>query len=216
MKLKVIAAGLLTAASLQAGATVLEFTTASSLPPGYGDNVSGPAAGYSEGLGWTPHVTLDFLPNAGYGPYSVWASGYASLSYALGHGAYNVPGEIVFTPAAGYAVSLHGFDIATWSAGSYKTDIRVWDAGGSLAAPNLFSFDQNLSPWTVYHPLTATLTANGPLHLYISNLGSTGLDNVSFSEAPAAPVPLPAAAWLLGSGLLTLWGRMRSSRRNAA
>lgn len=207
MKLKTVIFGLFTIASLPANATILTFDTTSTQLGTYGDNVSAPGVGYSEGLGFTPNVSLNFLPDAPYGQYSIWSSGYASLTNALGHGSFNVPGEIVFTPDSGYSVLLHRFDMATWSSGTYQTDIRIWDANGSRAAPNLFSFNQQLNPNIVYQPLAQSLEATGPLHLYISNLGSTGIDNISISQ-----VPVPPAIWMFGSGILGLLGLLKKQQ----
>jgi hypothetical protein len=203
MKSRLILASLLSVSALSANATILTFDGIVDLNS-YGDNVTGPGANtYQEGQGYTPNISLDFSPVIGWGPYTIWSSGYASLINALGHGSFNVPGEIMFTPSNGASVLFHGFDIATWSSGSYQTDIRIWDDNGSLIAPNLFSFNQMLQPQTVYQPLGQTLQATGVLHLYINNIGSTGIDNVSFSQTV---VPVPAAFWLFGSGLLGFLG----------
>ncbi len=204
MKSKLLLASLLSLSAMTANATILTFSnTNSQLPANYGDYVSEPGAfSYPEGNGYTPNVSLDFLPNS-LGPYSIYSGGYASLTDALGHGNFNVSGEIVFTPNNGASVLLHGFDMATWSSGSYQTDIRIWDVNGSLANPNLFNFNQLLLPQTIYQPLGQTLQATGALHLYINNLGSTGIDNISFSQTP---VPVPAAVWLFGSALLGFLG----------
>jgi hypothetical protein len=200
-----------------AQASILTFDTpTSALNAGYGNNISsttGPS-GSSYGVGpegFTPNVTVSFLPQNTQTPFSVWGSGYASLTNALGHSSFNIPGILVFTPEPTYAVTLYSFDIATWVSGSYSTDIWIWDNAGSFAAPNLFSQTQTLSPSTVYSPLNAPVTAAGPLNLYVSNIGSTGLDNVRFGQAV---VPLPAALWLFGPALALLGAvGLRTRRR---
>ena len=115
----------------------------------YGDNVSQAVVGgvtYLQGDGFTPNVALTFSPDPSFGQYSLYSSGYATLTDALGHGSFNVPGEIIFTPSSGVQVTLRGFDIATWSSGTYQTNIGIWDDAGSRAAPNLFTFNQLLNP----------------------------------------------------------------------
>lgn len=210
--------------SAPAKATVLTFDIGSNfngtpIPSGYGDNVDqAVVAGvtYLEGSGWTPDIVVDFLSD--FGSYSHWMSGYAYtaqgvtlLPHALGHSSFNVPGEIVFTPSSGKRVFLVDFDIGTWLQGSYFTDIRVWDDLGTRANPNLFMFTATLNPGIVYSPLTQTLAADGSLHLYINNLGSTGIDNIHFTQN--ASVPLPAGVWLLGTALAGLLGTSRRSMR---
>jgi hypothetical protein len=201
-----VALGLALAAPLAAQATVLTFTETTFGLGGiatYGDRVAGsPQAGaaYGEGLGWTPGVVLNF-DTLGKGPVSQWSSGYASLAGALGHGNFDVPFDLQFTPDAGLQVTLQGFDIATWLGASYQTRIRIWDDAGSLDAPNLLNFNALLAPGTVYRPLAGPVTATGTLHLSLSNLGSTGLDNIHFTQAP---VPEPQSWLLMGLGLAGL------------
>ncbi len=182
----------------------------------YGDNVNQAVVGgitYLEGNGFTPNVALTFAPDTPFGQYSLWSTGYAGLLNALGHGSFNVPGEIIFTPGNGFQVTLRGFDIATWSSGSYQTNIRIWDDNGSRANPNLFTFNQLLSPQTVYQPLSAPVTAVGALHLYINNLGSTGIDNVNFTQAAVVPEPETTAMLLAGLGIVGAVARRRRSRQ---
>ncbi|MCV2354624.1 PEP-CTERM sorting domain-containing protein [Paucibacter sp. B2R-40] len=194
---------------LSAQATVLPFTStfgAGGLAT-YGDRIVGSpqdGASYFEGAGWTPNVELVFTTLNASGLASLWSSGYASLLGALGHGAFNVPYQIDFVPDAGWNITLQGFDIATWSSGTYPTDIRIWDDKGSFAQPNLLSFASALNPQTVYQPLSAPVAGTGTVHLYLNNLGSTGLDNIAFTQSP---VPEPAALLLISAGLAAFWAR---------
>jgi len=59
-------------------------------------------------------------------------------------------------------------------------------------------------------PLNNSLLATGSLHIFINNIGSTGIDNLNFAQVA---VPMLAALWLFGSGLLGLIG---VARKNAA
>lgn len=217
MRRLVIAFAVLVASGLEAHATILTFDFTSGLvPAGYGDNVGNPSAGgftYLEGVGFTPSVTVAFVPDAPYGAHSVYQSGYASdptlgtlLPFALGHGSFDVPSEIILTPASGVQVVLHGFDLGTWFSGSYATEVRIWDDNGSRASPNLFSYSEILGPGVVYSPLTGAITATGALHIFISNLGSTGLDNLHFSQVPEANAMV---LLLVGAGATLLTRRRR-------
>lgn len=193
-------------------ATVLPFNESGFGSGGlavYGDRVTAPTqsgATYLVGQGWTPNIELNFVSLGGFGPVSVWSFGYASLQNALGHGNFNVPFRLEFVADPGWLVTLHGFDLATWSNTGYQTDIRIWDDNGSFTAPNLFSLNTFFAHSTVYQPLPAPVTGVGTLNFYISNIGSTGLDNISFSQSV---IPEPAAASLLVPAVVALTRRSR-------
>lgn len=121
-----------------------------------------------------------------------------------------MPFELVFTADPGYQVTLNSFDIAGWDGGDYQTQFAIFDDNGSLASPNLFSADLLVPGANTISPLTSPLMASGALHLYISNIGSTGIDNINFDQTPAASppttVPLPGTLWLFGCALFGLHG----------
>lgn len=207
-RLAVVAVAALAAPA--ARATILPFTSfGTGGVNAYGDRVVSPTQGgttYLEGLGWTPNVTLDFVTLNGFGGVSLWSSGYASLSSALGHGSFNVPFRLGLVADPGWLVTLHGFDIATWLRTAYQRDIRIWDDNGRFGQPNLFALDSLLAAQTVYQPLTSSVTGVGTVRLYVSNLGSTGLDNISFSQSP---IPEPASLSLLVPAAMLLRRRGR-------
>jgi hypothetical protein len=105
-------------------------------------------------------------------------------------------------------------DFANYSVLANASPNPVWN---STTASVLYSFTQNLSSITalnnqaaVYFRLidNSTIAANG------GAVGTAGTDRVdNFNISGTSVVPLPAAVWLLGSGLLGLGGltRRRSS-----
>ena len=204
-------------------ATVLTFdsTFGTGGIAAYGDRVSATSQGgatYGAASGWTPNVTLDFNTQQGYGPPSLWSAGYggnSSLNWALGHGNYDVPFELVLTPDAGYEVRLETFSYATWSSGTYRTGIRVWDDLGSFDAPNLFSMNLRLLPNQSFgSPSLAGKSTQGAVHFHLSNLGSVGIDNLVFSQTAGA-VPEPHTLALAALGLVGLASGSQRRRRAA-
>jgi hypothetical protein len=104
-------------------------------------------------------------------------------------------------------------DFANYSVLANASPNPVWN---SSTASALYSFSQNLSSVTalnnqatVYFRLvdTSAVSAGG------GTVGTAGTDRVDNFSVSTAVVPLPAAVWLLGSGLLGLGGltRRRSS-----
>jgi hypothetical protein len=65
-----------------------------------------------------------------------------------------------------------------------------------------------------YDSLIIDIVTNPALTAYQHSLDSTGQDGGSFTLS--APVPVPAAFWLFGSGLLVLLGRFRVADKGAS
>lgn len=198
--------GLATAAAVQA--TRLNFDTYNGAT--YGDRVAAFGLGYGSEGGATPNITLDFLPEGGRA-FSVYSGGYATLQNALGHTSYNVPGQVRFTPDAGWDVVLQGFDIAAWSQASYADSrIRIVDGGGTTRYDSgLFTFGPN----TVLHLAPASIRSSGPLTVFVNDFGDLGIDNVVFSQVSSVP-ELPSLALLL-AGLGLVGARRRLQRTPA-
>lgn len=197
--------GLAAGAAVQA--TQLNFDTYNGAT--YGDRVSAFGLGHGSEGGPTPNITLDFLPEGGR-PFSVYAGGYATLQNALGHNNYDVPGQVRFTPDAGWDVVLQGFDIAGWSQASHANSrIRIVDGDGTTRDDSgLFSFGPN----TVLHLAPAPIRSRGPLTLFVNDFGDLGLDNVVFSQVASVPEAPPLALLLAGLGMLGLVHTRRARR----
>lgn len=138
----------------------------------------------------------------GLAPVSYWGSGYETL----GHVAFtdtNAQLSILFNPAPGFSVTILGFDIAPYLNRVTNTSVRVVDAAG----PALLFLDEPTplstagvtsytGPWT---------SASGIEILLGPDAWDVGISNIAFEiNAVSAPIPLPAAVWLLGGALIGL------------
>jgi len=99
--------------------------------------------------------------------------------------------------------SLDFFDIEVEEADMAASQIRLFD-----------EFDNEILPGTFFVPNTGGDNQwnqlifgdiGGVSRLEVNMAGSGAIDNLTY-------VPVPAAAWLFGSGLLGLWGLRRRSR----
>jgi hypothetical protein len=119
--------------------------------------------------------------------------------------AYSTDG-IAFTTAANYSVLANASPNQTWNA---TTAIAAYTFTQSLAAIDLLE-NQAL----VYFRLidNSTTSANGGT---VAAGGTNRVDNFAVSATAAAPVPLPAAVWLLGSALFGMAGVRRLGHKAA-
>jgi hypothetical protein len=194
MLAKLISFGLVLGLAAFAEATVLTFDIGGGftlIPADYGDRVvstSQGGHGYGAGSGYTPNVVLDYAASTS--SFAVYPTGYASLTNAMGHPQFNIPGELRLVPDAGYRVRLNSFSVAAWASSTYTADIRIWDDNGSFASPNLFGGSVLVPAGTVVNPLPAPVVGQGTVHLYSNIWGSIGLDNVDFNQLQAPQVPV--------------------------
>ena len=205
--------------SATTNASILTFDGFSGeIPDDYGDRITTTAdsvTGYEYGMGngFTPNITVGYFPDpvaSGGQPFGRFPSGYGDLVNALGHGNYNVPGEVVLTPDAGFQVMLNSFDIAGWTTGTYVSQIRVLNQSDTILFDSgVIDINSSSTPRHLTFP-SESIVSSEPLRIEIHDLGNLGLDNVNFDQAV---VPIPEAVWLFGSGLLGLVG---IARRNHA
>jgi hypothetical protein len=121
----------------------------------------------------------------------------------------NSRAEIFIKPLNGQAVSLHSFDLGAWLDGQINSQFTILD--GALNV--LFESGPltiGIQPENLHNQFNFTdLTSNDGIRIqWGPSAFNVGIDNIHFT---VAPVPLPAPAWLLSGGLLTLAARRRRS-----
>ena len=79
----------------------------------------------------------------------------------------------------------------------------AFDAGGNLFTVDTFPPDEL---WTI-NPATGSLISSVPLTFSGTGSTITGIEGIAF-----APIPIPASAWLFGSGLLGLISILRRKK----
>lgn len=171
----------------------------------YGDNVTSATMGafsYGSAEGFTPNVTVAYgntMP-------ALWTTGYGNLSNVLfededGTGVLN----ITLTAAPGFFVSLHSFDLATYT--------TTFGADPTIASVKVFD-STDTAVFTLSNPVisrtTRTMLTFGPLsdtalriEVDARNLGNNNddisVDNITISQYTA--VPEPATLVWAGSAL---------------
>jgi len=108
------------------------------------------------------------------------------------------------------------FDLGDYYAAGFQN--ASLSVGINGAIPQIFNnvYQSGLMDWErksitwVADSTSASFTFLGVANGLLSNDAGIGLDNVTFEEL--APVPVPAAAWLFGSGLMGLFGMARRAK----
>ncbi len=206
-----------------ANATVLTFDIGNAdnvpLPQDYGDQVTSTTMGsYSYGVagGFTPNVNVTYFDADG-NDLTRWTTGYNELVNVIENEIDGAVGYgITFTADPGFEVSLASLDMGNWGAAITVPGLSITDGGGAVlySVANI-ALPGNSDPSIAFNFPTAVQASTLNLYINTNGLGGSsdnvGLDNIQFSQVSA--VPVPAAAWLFGSGLLGLIGMAR--RRKA-
>lgn len=198
-----------------ASATVLTFDLASTtgdigLPLGYGDRVTATTMGdflYGAAGGFTPNVEVQYAPTL-----TRWSTGYNELINVIENEADGDNGySVTFTADAGFNVLLSSLNMGNWGAAISVPGMTVTDGNGNiLFSESNIALDVSTSPTSRFFNFGNNVVAN-QLIIQIDTTGlggnsdNVGLDNIQFSQV----VPVPAAVWLFGSGLLGLVGVSR-------
>ncbi len=212
------------AASLLCGsasATVLTFDIAGAgngllMPQDYGDNVTATTMGnfsYGSAGGFTPNVTVSYASDSGQ-ELRFWSTNYNDLINVVENEVDGDTGySLTFTADSGFDVVLDSMNMGNWGATITVPGITVTDGGGStLFSATNFLLPGSSTPSSLFFDFGG-ISAN-TLILYIDTTGlggnsdNVGLDNIQFGQSVSA-VPVPAAAWLFGSGLIGLVGIAR-------
>ena len=215
-----IATNLFLAMSGAANATVLTFdiignNTNVTLPQDYGDQVTSTTMGsysYGAGGGFTPNVNVTYSGASG-NDLTRWTTGYSDIVNVIENEPDGAAGySITFTADPGFEVSLSSLDMGNFGPAITVPGLSITDGGGAVlySVANIV-LPANSDP-SIAFSFPAAVQAS-TLNLYIDTNGlggfsdNVGLDNIQFSQVSA--VPVPAAAWLFGSGVLGLVGVAR-------
>lgn len=197
-----------------AGATILTFdnlglSNYGAIPGSYGDNVSAlsdATGSYGQGNGFTPNVTVEYRTwristnTVDYNYLDYWDNNYGDLQN-VAFPAFSTDGfgEISLIAENGWNVMLNSFDIAGWPSRTTSNTIRILDGYGTV----LYNNDnaEILGASGLHSNYAFGLSAPVLRIQYAFNDWNVGIDNVNFDQKA---VPLPAAAYLFGTGLAGL------------
>lgn len=195
---------------LTAQATLVNFDSLVQL--GYKDYAPIP-----DGYGSTADVTVSYKTLSSdlstlYSYASLWTSGYADLTSAAYSKVSGAVLDITLTAKdPSKSVTLNSFQVAAYPKGTpdRSADLfQVVDGNGKV----LVDYLQHSIGGTTATTLTPDVTAHS-VSILLGYYWNNGINNIDFTAKPT-PTPLPAAAWLLGSGVMGLFG-LRRKRSNS-
>jgi len=136
---------------------------------------------------------------------SYWTA-YSNLT-GLAYGIQQQAVEISLNPLDGSLITLNNVDFASYLGLARSSQFTVLDGLNNV----LFSSGAyNLSTNTQSFPLIGLSSLNGLKLQFGPDAYNVGIDNIDFTlshgDTPPSAVPLPAAAWLFGSGIMSLFG----------
>jgi hypothetical protein len=195
-------------------ATVLTFnidgiSSGNVMPQSYGDNVTAMDMGafhYGAAGGFTPNVTVSYADPSGL-DITYWENGFNDLNGVLNNEDDGESGySITLLADAGFNVSLAGFDLGNFSSAVTLPGLTIVDGNGSILFSQLnFQMPASSSPHLDFD-FNTLLAQELSIHIDTTGLGGNsdniGLDNIQFSQT--AVVPVPAAMWLFGTGVIGL------------
>ena len=153
-----------------------------------------------DGYNWTAHNIQVF----GQGTYTFTETNGATQKMVVGAG--QVGAHMLFDWGGGTSLSLNIGVVDVWNLnGTYTGN---FDTGGGVVATDSWSGNNN-HIWGLASTGGAGMV-NGPFGGFKANFNVYNGTNVT--AAAPAPVPLPAAVWLFGTGLLGLVGVSRRKR----
>jgi hypothetical protein len=210
-------AGVLSLSASPAGAAVLDFsgdicgpggnavcTDGSFIGENYGD-IAGVLDVQYRNLQGNPSLTTLRFWNGDYNDLSrvAWTDG----------GDGNSRAEIFLKPLNGDVVTLKSFDLGAWPDTQRTTSFTILDGDGNLLADSGGTITIGIQPGNLHNTFDFTgqgiASATGIRIQWGPSAFNVGIDNIDFQ---VGAVPLPAPAWLLGGGLLTLAARRRRAR----
>ncbi|HUT40260.1 MAG TPA: VPLPA-CTERM sorting domain-containing protein [Gammaproteobacteria bacterium] len=212
--------------------TVVPTSAGSVVQQDYGDNVTGspmnvPGGQFTygnQGEGFTPNVVVDYFSDTGVGQ---WTIQYGDLTNVLFAGepltgASPNTLNVRLTADLGFEVQLYHFDLAGWANTDYTINgVSVFSNTAMLFSENnvLVEGDSSGPGHTAFDFATPLSAQQLVIEIDFSNIltgsqDNIGIDNIRFGQNPPALIPIPATAWLFGSGLLGLIGISR--RKKAA
>ena len=167
------------------------------------DDVTGDYTPFTQSLGDiagldVSNVTRETFGNAaGQSPILHWTNNYSGLVDVAFAATNGQVGELGFTPDSGLAVTLTSFDFGNYSNGVSPRNaiFRVYDADWNQLWEYVVTGHTGAAV-----TVNIGLTLNGPAHFQWGTDWDIGVDNFTYSVAPAA-VPVPASLPLLGAGI---------------
>jgi hypothetical protein len=147
------------------------------------------------------------FPPFGENSLKFWSTEYSDL-INVAFGAIDTTPEIFLSPSPGFQVTLNSFQLGAWPDMNRTTQVSLLTGSGLT----LFHIDPFIVSGTTSanFSFSGLTSADGIRIQFGPDGNNVGIDNIDFT---VAAVPIPAAGWLLGIGLV---GVCAVSRRRKA